>query len=80
MVGPTPEEVLRALPAAQPVVAVPAFLARGYHVRVDLPAYVVASGHPAVTVTAALGPDASPVQVHPADDLEKSVKSDEYKN
>ena len=38
VLGPTPEEVLRALPADRPVTVVPAFLASGYHVRVDLPA------------------------------------------
>jgi sirohydrochlorin ferrochelatase len=63
VLGPTPEEVLRALPADQPVTVVPAFLASGYHVRTDLPAHVAASGHPAVTVTAPLGPCASTVQV-----------------
>jgi sirohydrochlorin ferrochelatase len=35
---------------------VPAFLSRGYHVGVDIPAHVEASGHPDVTVTEALGP------------------------
>jgi sirohydrochlorin ferrochelatase len=63
VLGPTPEEVLRALPAERPVTVVPAFLATGYHVRVDLPAHVAASGHPAVTVTAPLGPCAGTVQV-----------------
>lgn len=43
VLGPTPEEVLRALPADRPVTVVPAFLASGYHVRVDLPAHVAAS-------------------------------------
>ncbi len=56
VLGPTPEEVLRALPADRPVTVVPAFLASGYHVRVDLPAHVAASGHPAVTVTDAARP------------------------
>jgi len=63
VVGPTPEEVLRALPADRPVTVVPAFLASGYHVRVDLPAHVAASGHPAVIVTDPLGPCASTVAV-----------------
>ncbi|HKV21277.1 MAG TPA: CbiX/SirB N-terminal domain-containing protein, partial [Mycobacterium sp.] len=63
VLGPTPEEVLRALPSERPVTVVPAFLASGYHVRVDLPAHVAASGHPAVTVTAPLGPCAGTVQV-----------------
>ncbi|KZS66424.1 MAG: sirohydrochlorin chelatase [Mycobacterium pseudokansasii] len=60
VLGPTPREVLSALsPAAvsaQHAILVPAFLSRGYHVRTDLPAHVTASGHPAVTVTPALGP------------------------
>jgi len=42
---------------------VPAFLASGYHVRVDVPAFVTASGHPDVTVTDALGPSADIVRV-----------------
>jgi sirohydrochlorin ferrochelatase len=63
VLGPTPREVLSALPADRPVTVVPAFLAGGYHVRVDLPAHVAASGHRAVTVTAALGPCPSTVQV-----------------
>lgn len=54
VLGPTPEEVLRQLPG--PAVVVPAFLSRGYHVNNDIPAYVTASGHRAVTVTDALGP------------------------
>jgi len=63
VLGPTPEEVLRTLPANRPVTVVPAFLAGGYHVRADLPAHVAASGHRAVTVTAPLGPSAGTVQV-----------------
>jgi sirohydrochlorin ferrochelatase len=54
VLGPTPSEVLSG--AGHPAVVVPAFLARGYHVRTDLPAHVAASGHPNVTVTPALGP------------------------
>ena len=61
VLGPTPTEVLRACPADRPVTVVPAFLASGYHVRVDLPAHVAASGHRAVTVTHPLGPCASTV-------------------
>jgi sirohydrochlorin ferrochelatase len=61
--GPTPRELLRALPADRPVTVVPAFLAGGYHVRVDLPAHVAASGHRAVTVAAPLGPCPRTVQV-----------------
>lgn len=63
VLGPTPEEVLRSLPANRLVTVVPAFLASGYHVRVDLPAHVAASGHPAVAVTRPLGPCPSTVQV-----------------
>ncbi|MCT7658826.1 sirohydrochlorin chelatase [Mycobacterium deserti] len=61
VLGPTPSEVLREL--AEPAVVVPAFLASGYHVRVDLPAHIAASGHPAVTVTAPLGPCPQTVRV-----------------
>ena len=63
VIGPTPQELLEALPADRPVTVVPAFLASGYHVRVDLPAHVAASGHQAVTVTAPLGPCPHTVQV-----------------
>lgn len=61
VLGPTPTEVLGDLD--DPVVVVPAFLASGYHVRVDLPAHVAASGHPDVTVTAPLGPCPETVRV-----------------
>jgi sirohydrochlorin ferrochelatase len=63
VLGPTPDEVLRALPADRPVTVVPAFLASGYHVRIDLPDHVAASGHRAVTVTDPLGPCLGTVQV-----------------
>lgn len=58
VLGPSPAEVLRDL-AAEPVpaVVVPAFLASGYHVYQDVPREVGDSGHPAVTVTPAMGPD-----------------------
>ena len=62
VLGPTPAEVLAELPD-EPAVVVPAFLASGYHVRVDVPAFVTASGHPDVTVTGALGPSADIVRV-----------------
>jgi sirohydrochlorin ferrochelatase len=39
-----------------PAVVVPAFLAAGYHVRVDIPKQVAESGHPAATVTDPFGP------------------------
>ncbi|MDV3126082.1 sirohydrochlorin chelatase [Mycobacterium sp. 21AC1] len=63
VLGPSPSEVLAGLPADRPVVLVPAFLAGGYHVRVDVPAQVAASGHPAVTVTQPLGPCHGTVRV-----------------
>ncbi|HEY3996074.1 MAG TPA: sirohydrochlorin chelatase [Mycobacterium sp.] len=57
VLGPSPSEVLsRARSTCRPAIVVPAFLSRGYHVRVDLPAHVTASGHPDVIVTPALGP------------------------
>jgi sirohydrochlorin ferrochelatase len=61
VLGPTPTDVLRAVPG--PTVLVPAFLAGGYHVRTDIPEHVAASGHPDVTVTEALGPSAQLVRV-----------------
>jgi sirohydrochlorin ferrochelatase len=63
VLGPTPEEVLRTLPTDRSVTVVPAFLAGGYHVRVDLPAHVAASGHQAVTITDPLGPCPSTVRI-----------------
>lgn len=62
VLGPTPSDVLSALPD-RPTVLVPAFLSRGYHVRSDIPAHVAASGHPDVTVADALGPDPQLVRV-----------------
>lgn len=61
VLGPTPAEVLGA--RSEPAVLVPAFLARGHHVRVDIPDHVEASGHPDVLVTRALGPDPQLVRV-----------------
>ena len=61
VLGPTPSEVLSR--AGRPAVVVPAFLARGYHVRTDLPAHVAASGHPNVTITPALGPSRGIAQI-----------------
>lgn len=40
----------------EPCVVVPAFLAAGYHVRVDIPEQIEASGHRAVVVGDAFGP------------------------
>ncbi|MEU6133058.1 sirohydrochlorin chelatase [Saccharopolyspora sp. NPDC047091] len=54
VIGPTVAEALHGLDG--PVVAVPAFLAAGYHVRVDLPAQLAAAGRADVTTTAPLGP------------------------
>ncbi len=62
VLGPTPSEVLRGMPD-KPVVLVPAFLSRGYHVSTDIPGHVAASGHPDVTVTEALGPGPQLVRV-----------------
>ncbi|MGV9679678.1 sirohydrochlorin chelatase [Nocardia sp. NPDC003482] len=57
VLGPSPAEVLRDLPNSVGAVVVPAFLASGYHVYQDVPREVAESGHPAVAVTPALGPD-----------------------
>lgn len=59
--APTPAQVLAQ--TSGPVLLVPAFLSRGYHVRDDIPAQVHDSGHPDVTVTPALGPDPEMVRV-----------------
>ncbi|SEH51609.1 Sirohydrochlorin ferrochelatase [Mycolicibacterium rutilum] len=61
VLGPTPSEVLQTL--SDRTTLVPAFLSRGYHVSTDIPAHVAASGHPAVTVTEALGPSPQLVRV-----------------
>jgi len=53
--SPSLTEVLRSV--VGPAVVVPAFLAAGYHVRVDVPQQILLSGCPSVTVTPALGPD-----------------------
>ncbi|MFC4375210.1 sirohydrochlorin chelatase [Nocardia halotolerans] len=55
VLGPSPSEVLRDLDG--PAVVVPAFLASGYHVYQDVPREVAESGHDAVAVTPAMGPD-----------------------
>jgi sirohydrochlorin ferrochelatase len=62
VLGPTPAEVL-SVTLDRPTVLVPAFLSRGYHVTSDIPEHVASSGHDAVTVTRALGPDPQLVRV-----------------
>ncbi|MCV7281563.1 sirohydrochlorin chelatase [Mycolicibacterium flavescens] len=61
VLGPTPCEVLQGIDDRTTLV--PAFLSRGYHVGTDIPAHVAESGHPAVTVTEALGPSPQLVRV-----------------
>ncbi|UNB52223.1 sirohydrochlorin chelatase [Mycolicibacterium sp. YH-1] len=61
VLGPSPAEVLGSVTGT--AVVVPAFLAHGYHVRVDIPSFVTASGHPDVIVTDALGPSPQMVRV-----------------
>ena len=51
VLGPTPRDALG--PSS---ILVPAFLARGYHVNVDIPAHVAASGHGETVITPPLGP------------------------
>ncbi|MGD9528258.1 sirohydrochlorin chelatase [Pseudonocardia sp.] len=53
--SPTPAEALSWLPG--PCVAVPMFLAAGYHVRVDVPEQLRAAGRADVLIADALGPD-----------------------
>lgn len=62
VLGPTPTEVLCELDDG-PTVLVPAFLASGYHVHVDIPAHVTASGREDVLVSPALGPSSQMVRV-----------------
>jgi len=52
---PTPADALAELPG--PVVAVPMFLAAGYHVRVDVPAQLAATGRTDVLLAETFGPD-----------------------
>lgn len=54
VLGPTVRDVVAGAPG--PVTVVPAFLGSGYHVRVDVPGEVGATGRDDVTVTGALGP------------------------
>ncbi|MBO8186023.1 sirohydrochlorin chelatase [Streptomyces spirodelae] len=62
--GPTVAEALSRLPG--PVTLIPAFLASGYHVRVDIPAQVAAAGRAAAVGQAALVGRAGDVTVTPA--------------
>lgn len=55
--SPSVTDVLRRVDG--PAVVVPAFLAAGYHVRVDIPAQVKESGRSDVPVTAPFGPSPS---------------------
>ena len=52
---PTPADALAGLPG--PCVAVPMFLAAGYHVRVDVPEQLRATGRNDVLLAEAFGPD-----------------------
>lgn len=52
---PTPADALAALPG--PCVAVPMFLAAGYHVRVDVPEQISATGRTDVVIGETFGPD-----------------------
>ncbi|MFT4086087.1 MAG: sirohydrochlorin chelatase [Gordonia sp. (in: high G+C Gram-positive bacteria)] len=63
VLGPTPSEVLAGLPDDEPVAVVPAFLSRGYHVRVDIPEHLNAARHPVATLTRALGPSTTLARV-----------------
>jgi sirohydrochlorin ferrochelatase len=53
--GPTPADVLAEVRG--PTVAVPAFLATGYHVRTDVPGQLRATGRSDVVLADAFGPD-----------------------
>lgn len=76
VLGPTPMELLAAeADSGQPAIVVPAFLARGYHVGVDLPTHIAASGHPDVTITPALGPDYGVAAVVAAQLIESGWRS-----
>nr|WP_042189858.1 sirohydrochlorin chelatase [Kibdelosporangium sp. MJ126-NF4]CEL18929.1 Sirohydrochlorin ferrochelatase [Kibdelosporangium sp. MJ126-NF4]CTQ95268.1 Sirohydrochlorin ferrochelatase (EC 4.99.1.4) [Kibdelosporangium sp. MJ126-NF4] len=52
--SPNVTDVLRTVHG--PAVVVPAFLASGYHVRVDIPGQVAESGHPSTVTTDPFGP------------------------
>jgi sirohydrochlorin ferrochelatase len=54
VLGPRVSEVVAGAPG--PVMVIPAFLSSGYHVRVDVPRELRATGRNDVTISAALGP------------------------
>jgi sirohydrochlorin ferrochelatase len=54
VLGPGVRDVVAGVPG--PVTVVPTFLSSGYHVRVDVPREVTATGRNDVTISAALGP------------------------
>lgn len=56
VLGPTPSEVLAGLHDDEPVAVLPAFLARGYHVRHDLPEHLAVAAHPNAHLAQPLGP------------------------
>ncbi|QKT06920.1 sirohydrochlorin chelatase [Gordonia sp. X0973] len=56
VLGPDPAQALESIPGSDPVRVIPAFLAGGYHVHTDLPAYLERSPR-ATLLTRPLGPD-----------------------
>jgi sirohydrochlorin ferrochelatase len=73
--GPTIAEALAGLPG--PCVAVPVFLAAGYHVRVDVPEQLRATGRPDVLLAGAFGPDPVLARVAAARLAEAGVRDDD---
>jgi sirohydrochlorin ferrochelatase len=63
VLGPSVAEVLSSLAPGSRAVVVPAFLAAGYHVRVDVPQAITASNTHRVRMAPALGADPLLVQV-----------------
>ncbi|GED97530.1 sirohydrochlorin chelatase [Gordonia crocea] len=58
VLGPDPAEALDSIGESGPVTVVPAFLASGYHVRADLPAYL-RQAQRTTLLAPALGPDSA---------------------
>jgi sirohydrochlorin ferrochelatase len=54
--GPGLTDVIAGLDVPGPIVVVPAFLASGYHVRVDVPRQIERAARPGVLLAAPLGP------------------------